>query len=76
MQDSFQGNLWAKPVAVPKRLKLQEARQLLMIKGSYAARIAEQVGYESVSHFTRDYKKLFGVPPATDSLRKKLSQIE
>jgi AraC-like DNA-binding protein len=30
---------------------------------------AFEVGYESVSQFTRDYARVFGLPPARDAAR-------
>lgn len=36
-----------------------------------AARAAYEVGYESVSQFNREYKRLFGAPPKTDVNRLK-----
>jgi AraC-like DNA-binding protein len=31
--------------------------------------VASSVGYDTQSQFTRDYKRLFGAPPATDAAR-------
>ncbi len=54
------------PLQFQKRLRLQEARRLMLGQGLDALRAAHQVGYHDASHFTRDYKNLFGLPPLRD----------
>lgn len=54
------------PLAYIKQLKLQEARRLLVAEGLDAAEAGYRVGYESPSHFSREYARLFGAPPARD----------
>ena len=54
------------PVQFQKELKLAEARRLMLSEGSSASQAAFAVGYESVSHFTRDYGRLFGASPRRD----------
>lgn len=56
------------PLQFQKRLRLQEARRLLL-KGLDAATAGYQVGYNDPSHFSRDYKRLFGQPPMRDIKR-------
>lgn len=56
------------PLQYQKRLRLQHARRLL-ITSEDAARAGYAVGYESASQFSREYARLFGVPPARDALR-------
>lgn len=51
------------PLQYHKHLRLHEARRLIMADGSQIADAAYKVGYESVSQFIREYKKLFGYPP-------------
>jgi AraC-like DNA-binding protein len=46
-----------------KRLRLQEARRLLLSEDLDAQVAAYRVGYRDASHFNREYKSLFGVPP-------------
>ncbi|MEL7238135.1 MAG: AraC family transcriptional regulator [Planctomycetota bacterium] len=46
-----------------KSLRLQEAHGLLSLRGHSVSDAAFAVGYESVSHFSRDYKQAFGVSP-------------
>ncbi|MGB3611666.1 MAG: AraC family transcriptional regulator [Cellvibrio sp.] len=54
------------PGQYQKRLRLIEARRLMLYQGSTASNAAYAVGYESVPHFTRDYRQMFGAPPAQD----------
>lgn len=52
-----------------QRLRLIEARRLMFDEGSSASNAAFEVGYESVSQFTREYGRLFQTPPKRDALR-------
>ena len=54
------------PLQFQKQLRLQEARRLLLAGDVDAARAGYRVGYEEASHFSREYKKLFGEPPIRD----------
>jgi AraC-like DNA-binding protein len=54
------------PLQYQKRLRLQEARRLMMGEGLDAAEAAYRVGYESPSQFSREYRRLFGAPPRRD----------
>jgi len=57
------------PSLFQKQLRLQEARRLLLSEGLDAASAAYRVGYHDASHFNREYKSLFGVPPMRDVQR-------
>jgi len=54
------------PLQFQKELRLQEARRLLRVDGLDAATAAFRVGYESPSHFSREYARHFGQPPIRD----------
>jgi AraC-like DNA-binding protein len=54
------------PVQFQKQLRLIEARRLMVNEGFGASRSAFEVGYESVSQFTREYARMFGAPPRRD----------
>lgn len=54
------------PMQYQKRLRLTEARGLLLAGGVDAASAAYRVGYQSVSQFSREYARLFGAPPMRD----------
>lgn len=51
------------PVQYVKRVRLDEARRLMLDEGCLAAEAAFRVGYGSPSQFSREFKRLFGVPP-------------
>lgn len=55
------------PLQFQKRLRLLEARRMMMSEGVTARRAAFAVGYESTSQFTRDYAKRFGMPPRRET---------
>lgn len=57
------------PLQFQKQIRLQEARRLLLDSDVDAATAGFKVGYEDASHFGRDYKRLFGHPPAKDAER-------
>lgn len=54
------------PLQFQKRLRLQEARRLMLGEGLEAADTAYRVGYNDASQFNREYKRQFGLPPARD----------
>lgn len=57
------------PLQYQKRLRLLRARWLLLFAPRDAASIAFEVGYESASQFSREYARLFGLPPSRDAAR-------
>jgi AraC-like DNA-binding protein len=57
------------PIQYQKRFRLHEARRRLLETPGDAARVAFAVGYESASQFSREYARLFGLPPARDASR-------
>jgi AraC-like DNA-binding protein len=54
------------PLQFQKQLRLQEARRLLLAGDFDAATAGYRVGYDDPSHFSREYKRLFGEPPMRD----------
>ncbi|MGX9394110.1 AraC family transcriptional regulator N-terminal domain-containing protein (plasmid) [Nitrobacteraceae bacterium UC4446_H13] len=54
------------PLQFQKQLRLIEARRMMLADGAVIANAAHAVGYESVSQFTREYRRMFGLPPARD----------
>lgn len=54
------------PLQYQKKLRLQEARRLMLVEQHDAATAAFEVGYESPSQFSREYKRFFGAPPLRD----------
>lgn len=55
------------PRQFQKQLRLIEARRLMTSEGMSASRAAYSVGYESVQQFTREYRRMFGLPPGKDT---------
>ncbi|MGM7722248.1 AraC family transcriptional regulator N-terminal domain-containing protein [Metabacillus sp. Hm71] len=64
------------PIQFQKQLRLQEARRLLLTESTDAADVAFRVGYESPSQFSREYSRMFGLPPREDikRMREKFNQ--
>jgi AraC-like DNA-binding protein len=54
------------PVQFQKRVRLQEARRLLSGSATISA-VAYEVGYQSISQFNRDYRRLFNHTPSDDA---------
>jgi AraC-like DNA-binding protein len=54
------------PLQYQKHLRLQEARRLLLGGTVDATTAAFKVGYESPSQFSREYRRMFGLPPLKD----------
>lgn len=59
------------PIQYQKRYRLHEARRRLLDATGDAASVAFSVGYESASQFSREYSRLFGLPPTRDVMRSK-----
>jgi len=54
------------PLQYQKRLRLLEARQLIVSTAVNVETAAFQVGYQSPSQFSREYARMFGAPPRRD----------
>lgn len=54
------------PIQFQKQLRLQKARQLLLCQPLDVTQVAYHVGYESSSQFSREYSRMFGLPPKKD----------
>jgi AraC-like DNA-binding protein len=59
------------PLQYQKQLRLLEARRLMVVEASSVTEAALQVGYESLSQFSREYAKMFGAAPKRDSMMMK-----
>lgn len=57
------------PLAFQRHMRLLEARKLLAAGSTNVARVAFEVGYQSPSQFSREYKSMFGSSPITDLQR-------
>lgn len=54
------------PLQCQKRLRLTEARRQMLDENASVTEAATNVGYDSISQFYRDYKKMFMVTPTED----------
>ncbi|KAB0666003.1 AraC family transcriptional regulator [Oryzomonas japonica] len=62
------------PLQYLKRMRLLEARRLMLSDGTDAANAGYLVGYESSSQFSREYSRMFGTPPIRDITNLRASQ--
>jgi AraC-like DNA-binding protein len=57
------------PLEYRTRIRLQEARRLMLVEDLDATTIGLTIGYDSASQFSREYRRHFGVAPAADAAR-------
>ena len=57
------------PLQYQKRVRLLQARTLMVVNARSVTSAAFEVGYESATQFSRDYARVFGLPPARDAAR-------
>jgi transcriptional regulator GlxA family with amidase domain len=62
----FRSTTAMSPLQFQKRMRLNEARRLMLTEQTDASRAAFKVGYESPSQFSREYSRQFGAPPLRD----------
>ena len=55
------------PLQYQKQIRLQEARSRLLAQTGDVAAVGFAVGYESPSQFSREYSRMFRLPPARDA---------
>lgn len=63
------------PLQFQKRIRLQEARSLLLADAGDIAGVGHLVGYDSPSQFNREYRRLFGAPPGQDAARLRAAAV-
>ena len=51
------------PLQYQKKIRLEEAKNLLITQNLDAHEVAFAVGYESPSQFSREYTRMYGMPP-------------
>jgi transcriptional regulator GlxA family with amidase domain len=56
------------PIQYQKQIRLREARARLLAEPLDVTGVGFAVGYESPSQFSREYRRMFGVPPSRDAL--------
>lgn len=65
----FKAIMLMSPLQYRTQIRLQAARRLMLADPQDAAAIGFKVGYDSPSQFNREYRRMFGVPPAMDAAR-------
>ena len=63
----FRAHTSLSPLQFQKQLRLIEARRLMLAKGQTSSAAAFAVGYASVQQFTREYRRLYGLPPMRET---------
>jgi AraC-like DNA-binding protein len=66
---NFQAVTALSPIQFQKQIRLQKSRLLLLSGAEDVASVGWQVGYDSASQFSREYKRQFGLPPGRDAAR-------
>ncbi|MER6392545.1 AraC family transcriptional regulator [Streptomyces sp. NPDC001523] len=66
---NFQAVTAMSPIRFQKLIRLQKARLLLAAHPRDVTSVGHQVGYDSPSQFSREYRRLFGAPPSRDAAR-------
>ncbi|WP_197040128.1 AraC family transcriptional regulator [Mycobacterium sp. URHB0044] len=66
----FRATTAMSPLQYQKQLRLQRARIELMTSSQDVAAVGHSVGYDSPSQFSREYRRMFGVPPGQDAMRR------
>jgi AraC-like DNA-binding protein len=56
------------PIQFQKQIRLHEARARLLAEPGDVTGAGFAVGYDSPSQFSREYRRMFGVPPSRDAL--------
>jgi AraC-like DNA-binding protein len=73
----FRAQTSLSPLQFQKQLRLIEARRLMLSEGKTSSVAAYTVGYESVQQFTREYRRLFGLPPVRETEQaRRITQSE
>jgi AraC-like DNA-binding protein len=62
------------PLAYQRHVRLLHAQRLLNVETSSVTAVAFEVGYASSSQFSREYARMFGVPPVRDTFRSRQTE--
>jgi AraC-like DNA-binding protein len=63
------------PMQYQKQLRLHEARRLMLLELLDVGSAGYRVGYQSPSHFSRDYSRMYGLPPQRDVERLRTAAV-
>jgi AraC-like DNA-binding protein len=69
----FRGVTQSSPMQYLKSVRLHQARLLMLRNGKTASAASIEVGYESASQFSREFKRFFGLSPGDEVARLKSS---
>lgn len=70
---NFQAVTAMSPIQFQKQIRLQEARLLLATRPGDVTGVAQRVGYDNASQFSREYRRQFGAAPSQDAARLRLA---
>lgn len=56
------------PIQFQKKIRLEEAKMMLLNQNIEASEVAFAVGYESPSQFSREYSRMFGMSPKAHAI--------
>ena len=63
------------PIQYQKKIRLEEAKNMLRLQKAKVADVAFAVGYESQSQFSREYTRMFGISPKAHVSYMQTSEI-
>ncbi|WP_435105914.1 AraC family transcriptional regulator [Arhodomonas sp. AD133] len=66
LHHTFKAVTASSPLQFLKKIRLHQARLLMLHDGMGAGTAAHRVGYASEFQFSREYRRLFGAPPMRD----------
>ncbi|HEV3284970.1 MAG TPA: AraC family transcriptional regulator [Solirubrobacteraceae bacterium] len=64
------------PIQYQKQIRLREARARLLAEPGDVTGVGFAVGYDSPSQFSREYRRMFGVPPSRDALALREAAVQ
>jgi AraC-like DNA-binding protein len=75
LHHTFKAVTNSSPLQYLKQIRLHQAQLLMLHDGLGAGEAAYRVGYGSDSQFSREYRRLFGVPPSLDVAARRADAI-
>ena len=75
LHHSFKAAVGTSPLQYLKSVRLHKARMLMVHDHLRASDAAERVGYQSVSQFGREFKRLFGATPLDEADRVRTTLV-
>ena len=67
LHHAFEKFVGQSPIQYLKKIRLHQARLMIVSQGLNASEAAYQVGYNNISQFSREFKRQFGLPPSQAS---------